>query len=303
MTQQGWSEGQALGTRSSSSSSTKPTRHHSGLATDAERLAAARIGILFKDDNLGLGAKRTGKDKLEGQKTGLDAFQGLLGRLNGKGGGELREVERKVEERRLEMFFLGRWGGMSFVRGGILVGSQGEKEKKSGIVEEEEEEEEENDTEELQGAVISQFGETEGNAEPRRKEEKRQRKEEKRKRKEDKDLRRAVKQAKREAREKAQSDSESTSKTMIPIPVHKPHAQSPDEPVSSAPSDNEAQKEKKPKRKSEIPQNVVESEKSRSSSPSIAVLKNGRHLLRGRNIQAKRMVLEDMKGLDQIFMR
>jgi Pin2-interacting protein X1 len=267
------------------------------------------VGILFKDDNLGLGAKRKGGGRdIEAQRTGLDAFQGLLGRLNGKGEGELKELEKKVEERKLEMFFMGRWGGMVFVRGGILVGTVGDKNKEG---EEKKEDEERADTYEAE--VVSQaqvLDEDEERRERRRlREEKRLRKEERRKRKEEKALKEAAR-AKSKSREKASSDSDSPSETPATLPPkHKsPISQPPDEPVSSAPSDNEAEKsrlkaENKRKRKSAVSLVQSESEPSRSSSPSVTVLKNGRHLLRGRNIQAKRMVLADAKGLDQIFMR
>lgn len=122
MTQQGWQEGQSLGNRESI---------HVG-ANDADRLAAARVGILFKDNNLGLGAKTKSQD-VEGQRTGLDAFQGLLGRLNGKSDAELKKQEKKIEDRKLEMYARGRWGGLVFVKGGILEGSIEDKATKTNI--------------------------------------------------------------------------------------------------------------------------------------------------------------------------
>lgn len=126
MTQQGWSRGQALGARSStptnssgtSTPNTSTSTSAAASATDAARLAAARVGVLFKDDTLGLGASLKSKDP--NAKTGLDAFQGLLGRLNAKDKAEEEAVERKLAERRLEGYARGKWG-MTFVPGGVLV--------------------------------------------------------------------------------------------------------------------------------------------------------------------------------------
>ncbi|RMD43909.1 hypothetical protein DV735_g1176, partial [Chaetothyriales sp. CBS 134920] len=97
---QGWQQGQALGSR--------PANAPSDL--DAQRLAAAKVGVVVKDDTLGLGAQLRSKDVAH-QKTGLDAFQGLLGRLNAKDEAELAAVERREDDRKLEMYAKGRWGG------------------------------------------------------------------------------------------------------------------------------------------------------------------------------------------------
>ncbi|RMZ78140.1 hypothetical protein DV738_g4012, partial [Chaetothyriales sp. CBS 135597] len=114
MQRQGWQQGQALGSR--------PANAPSDL--DAQRLAAAKVGVIVKDDTLGLGAQLRSKDVAH-QKTGLDAFQGLLGRLNARDQAELEAVERKEDDRKLEMYAKGRWGGgVVFVRGGLLVPHQ-----------------------------------------------------------------------------------------------------------------------------------------------------------------------------------
>ncbi|EXJ65342.1 hypothetical protein A1O7_01683 [Cladophialophora yegresii CBS 114405] len=315
MTQQGWSEGQALGARNASTtSSSSRSGPRSGLATDTERLAAARVGVLFKDDNLGLGATRNSSHNVEAQRTGFDAFQGLLGRLNGKAEAVQKEEGKKREEKRLEMFFRGRWGGMVFVNGGVLVGSQDQDQNQS------ENEPENKGTEELEkrgqdaaqdaqgvdGEVSTPSQDRDHDREERRrlKAAKKQRKEDKRRRKEEKAQRKA---ARREAKGR---DNAALSVHKSPI--------SPDEPVSSAASEDEVaitSKVHKKKRKLKPEQQVnmtgngvvVESETltSGQSSPRVPVLalKNGRHLLRGRNIQAKKMILADTKGLDQIFMR
>jgi Pin2-interacting protein X1 len=79
--------------------------------------------VLLKDDTLGLGAKRG-----ETAETfALGAFEGLLGRLNGKGTEEVEREERKRGDRVLRVFQAGRWGAVAFVRGGFLVGEKIEK--------------------------------------------------------------------------------------------------------------------------------------------------------------------------------
>ncbi|KAK4936367.1 telomerase inhibitor [Elasticomyces elasticus] len=277
MTKQGWKEGQSLGNRDSD---------HLG-SNDVDRLAAARVGILFKDNNLGLGAKTKSKD-VEAQRHGLDAFQGLLGRLNGKSDAELQKAEKKVEDRKLEMYARGRWGGMVFVKGGILLGSL--------------EDDDEREDKQVEPAKSEQKDESR-TEEPRTKEEKKQRKEERRKRREEKSVRKAAKKARKSA---AEEESATAVSSRQPAPAHRsPTTQPPDEAVSSASSDNEAQRASaasglKRKSSSDGQQVLVT---SKSQVIATTKTRNGRHLLRGRNIQAKRMAFSDMKGLDEIFMR
>jgi len=79
--------------------------------------------VLLKDDTLGLGAKRG-----ETAETfALGAFEGLLGRLNGKGTEEVEREVRKRGDRVLRVFQAGRWGAVAFVSGGFLVGERIEK--------------------------------------------------------------------------------------------------------------------------------------------------------------------------------
>ncbi|KIW94623.1 uncharacterized protein Z519_04599 [Cladophialophora bantiana CBS 173.52] len=303
MTQQGWSQGQALGNRTTTSKF--------GAPSDAERLAAANVGVIFKDDNLGLGAKRkSGREAVEEQRTGLDAFQGLLGRLNGKSDEVLKQEEKKVEDRKLAMYAHGRWGGMIFVKGGVLVGTIGKKEEKTvqeGKVKdkagnkrlpEDNTHPAESPSQGREKGMINEHEE-----QRRMKEEKRRRKEERRKRREEKALKKAAKRTKDD--------------TQV-LSAHKsPLAQPPDEPVSSTASDDEVvkafkqQTSEERRRQKSSNDNALAGDRSPSVSTlisastrqSVTVMKTGRHLLRGRNIQAKKMVLADMKGLDEIFMR
>ncbi|KAI1614387.1 Pin2-interacting protein X1 [Exophiala viscosa] len=278
MTKQGWKEGQSLGNRDSV---------HLGL-NDVDRLAAARVGVLFKDNNLGLGAKTKGRD-VEAQRHGLDAFQGLLGRLNGKSDAELQKVEKKIEDRKLEMYARGRWGGMVFVRGGVLVGSLEDKEREDKQVEPE-------------NAPKSEEKDESHTEERRMKEEKRQRKEERRKRREEKAARKLAKEARKSA---AMEESATVTSKQPPSVRRSPTTQPPDEAVSSASSENEVERASaasslKRKLSSDGHQGLVA---SKSQVIATTKTRNGRHLLRGRNIEAKRMAFSNMKGLDEIFMR
>ena len=281
MVKQGWSEGQSLGNRAST---------HIGL-NDVDRLAAARVGVLFKDNNLGLGAKNKSQD-LEAQRTGLDAYQAMLGRLNGKSEAEVEVMEKKVEDRKLAMYAKGRWGGMVFIKGGTLVG-----EKTFGTGETIEEQKPDS-------TAATTDSEEKSNA----KEEKRKRKEARRLKREAKAAKRAAKAAKAAKRQaKSQntssneigSDSESAEQTHSSHRSSRSHA--PDEPVSSSSSGTEdAASSKKLKRK----RSTASISSAKPATPTtVTPSRGGRHLLRGRNIQAKRLALTDMKGLDEIFMR
>lgn len=78
--------------------------------------------MALKDDNLGLGAKR-GSGQAETQCTGLDAFQGLLGRLNGKTDGELQKEQESRDALKRAIYMEGHWDSVRFVSGGFLVGA------------------------------------------------------------------------------------------------------------------------------------------------------------------------------------
>lgn len=106
LTSQGWSPGQFLGARNAA---------HADSFTSA---SASHIRVALKDDNLGLGARPGGK--AEGEPTGLDAFQGLLGRLNGKSDTELEKDQRKRDDIKLAVYAGNRWKTVNFVRAGLL---------------------------------------------------------------------------------------------------------------------------------------------------------------------------------------
>lgn len=281
MQQQGWKQGQSLGARGADSPTAMTT------VDDAARLAAARVGVLFKDDTLGLGAQLKSKDVAH-QRTGLDAFQGLLGRLNGKSEEEVKEAERKNEDRNLAMYAAGKWGGMVFVSGGVLVQGDEYKNRK--------------EAEKKRAAARI---ENEGHGEDadadrsRLKDERRRRKEERRLRREQKAARKA---AKRKAVEGYKDGRRAEDDSQLLISGKTSTTHPPDEPVSSTDEDTPAQDSSTPaeldiRRESAIANDPV--------VPSVVVtnrrvLQNGRHILRGRNIQAKKKVFSDVKALDEV---
>ena len=78
---------------------------------------------MLKDNNLGLGAQR-GTGQGEGTCTGLDVFQGILGRLNGKSETELEKEQRSRDDLKRAIYTERRWGSTRFVSGGLLVGDR-----------------------------------------------------------------------------------------------------------------------------------------------------------------------------------
>lgn len=78
------------------------------------------VKVSIKDDNLGLGAKLRKKDKADefdsGECAGLDAFQRLLGRLNGKED----SVSNELDIQKKQNIINGKWG-IHFVKGDVLA--------------------------------------------------------------------------------------------------------------------------------------------------------------------------------------
>lgn len=104
---QGWTPGSCLGARNAA---------HADTFTAT---SATHIRIALKDDTLGLGA-RPKRDLLD-EPTGLDAFQDLLGRLNGKSDLELEREQRKRDDIKLARYAEKKWQSPRFISGGFLV--------------------------------------------------------------------------------------------------------------------------------------------------------------------------------------
>ena len=107
LSSQGWTPGSFLGARNAA---------HADMFTAA---SASHIKVSVKDDTLGLGA-RPKRDALD-EPTGLDAFKGLLGRLNGKSDAELETEQRKRDDIKLARYAATKWQTVRFIRGGLLV--------------------------------------------------------------------------------------------------------------------------------------------------------------------------------------
>ncbi|CCD23097.1 telomerase inhibitor NDAI_0B00630 [Naumovozyma dairenensis CBS 421] len=89
----------------------------------------SHIKVHIKDDNLGLGAKikrQERKDEFDnGECAGLDVFQRILGRLNGKE----EEIVDELEKQRKDKILSGKWG-IHFLKGEVLASTWDPKTKK-----------------------------------------------------------------------------------------------------------------------------------------------------------------------------
>ncbi|OIW34426.1 hypothetical protein CONLIGDRAFT_4424 [Coniochaeta ligniaria NRRL 30616] len=104
----GWTPGEYLGAKDAAHAA-----HHTAAS-------ASHIKVVLKEDSLGLGARRNNGD----QCTGLDAFQDLLGRLNGKSEAEIEVQQEKRMAVQRNIYIEQKFGAMKFVPGGWLVGDQ-----------------------------------------------------------------------------------------------------------------------------------------------------------------------------------
>lgn len=90
-----------------------------GLGMRPDHSHTSHIRVHIKDDNLGLGARirrQERKDEFDnGECAGLDVFQRILGRLNGRES----EINNELEIQRKEKIINGKWG-VHFVKGEVL---------------------------------------------------------------------------------------------------------------------------------------------------------------------------------------
>ncbi|RDI79588.1 hypothetical protein Vi05172_g10419 [Venturia inaequalis] len=109
LSSQGWTPGSTLGAKDATHKAHFSQASHS------------HIRVVLRDDNLGIGAQ---KGRADTDVFGLDLYQGLLGRLNGKSQEQL-EKEGKIRKSVL-LGSVGRerYGNGIFVRGGFLVGDK-----------------------------------------------------------------------------------------------------------------------------------------------------------------------------------
>ena len=91
-----------------------------GLGLSPMNSNTSHIKVSIKDDNVGLGAKLKRKDKKDefdnGECAGLDVFQRILGRLNGKES----KISEELDTQRKQQIIDGKWG-IHFVKGEVLA--------------------------------------------------------------------------------------------------------------------------------------------------------------------------------------
>ena len=91
-----------------------------GLGLSPMNSNTSHIKVSIKDDNVGLGAKLKRKDKKDefdnGECAGLDVFQRILGRLNGKES----KISEELDTQRKQKIIDGKWG-INFVKGEVLA--------------------------------------------------------------------------------------------------------------------------------------------------------------------------------------
>ncbi|PWW76165.1 hypothetical protein C7212DRAFT_351678 [Tuber magnatum] len=277
LTSHGWAPGSTLGDISS-------TYHASGHITEASNTG---VKIVLKGDNLGIGCKGGIKDN---ECTGLDLFQDLLGRLNGK-----EEVEKRVHQRKVE-FVSGRYG-MRFVRGETYFSS---------------------DVDKLIGDIRKMEEENAEAAKEKGKDERRRKK----------NKRKTAKAAKATQEGKADESSasppaeepgskENEEKKMKKPKKSEPHAPTPIS--SSSESETKSKKRKradnfKKEKKCKRDKKYRGDKKTRSKefsdieTPTLAsgtitpTALTGRHAIRHRHIAAKRSAVMDTKALNEILM-
>lgn len=109
----GWTPGSFLGAKNTIRSGSPSTA------------SPPQVKIVLKDNNLGLGAKG-GANCVQGQCTGLDVFQGILGRLNGQNKPQVEMQGKCSEDRMKNVHQESRSRAVRFMSGGFLGGTRQE---------------------------------------------------------------------------------------------------------------------------------------------------------------------------------
>lgn len=183
---QGWAPGKGLGM--------------------VEHATTSHVKVSIKTDNTGLGAllaKKQKKDEFDsGECAGLDVFQRILGRLNGKE----QQISDELERRRIDNIINGKWG-IHFVKGEVLQSTWDKSKRTTKTVEE--------TSGESSGESKKRRLETEKETEKSEKSEKKlkkQKKEEKKEKKEKKEKEKKDKKEKKEKEKKEKKDKDKKDK-------------------------------------------------------------------------------------------
>lgn len=315
---QGWSPGQFLGVTNAP---------HSELHTAAN---ASYIRVALKDDMKGLGFSRSKEDEV----TGLDVFQDLLSRLNGKTEVAVEEDRQVRLAVKANYYVEQRWGPMRFVRGGLLVGDE---------LREAPKEEEESEASSSEPEAKKEIEDVEMGLDPAPKESKKEKKSKKRKasddgdvdtsgresesknkkrRKEERKFReandnsddvKAKKKEKKKDKSRSKKDSEKASNE---------ESEDGDDVSDERSKKRKAKKEKKEKKRrrkeeattsdSTSPATTQESTPTAGSEPGTGTTtpsgtgtstpRGSRNFVRSRFIAQKRQAMMDTTALNQIFM-
>ncbi|RAO74342.1 uncharacterized protein BHQ10_010354 [Talaromyces amestolkiae] len=300
MTSQGWTPGSYLGARNA---------NHFDTFTAA---SASHIRVTLKDDTLGLGARAPtlGNDKV----AAIDAFQGLLGRLNGKSDVQLEQEQRKRDDTRLAVYASQKWQAVTFISGGFLVQEKPDdalkpktiKERGSPndviVADQTSSDESGDNSADADSALIENEGsilqsekaskdtdekdikekrkkknETEAKKDQSNKKVKKKKVEKERREKKEKREKREKKREKEEKKKGKKGSSKKRRRTEKDVESESSDSSSSDEEVN----------------KKTIQQDIISSQAPRP---------NWRHAIRGRHIQQKRMAIMDERSLGEIFM-
>lgn len=315
---QGWQPGQYLGAVDAP---------HAEFHTAAN---ASHVRAAFQEGNLGIGAKRNRGDEC----TGLDAFQDLLGRLNGKSEQALETERQHRSDVKLSLYIERRFGTIRFVRGGLLVGDQ-LKEEDVEEVKREEEEGGENAPGILTPAESSEEAEDkrcrgekskkrkaeqvddqdDEDSDAHRKEKKKLKKEKKEKKLKDRERKRTTVSETAEAADSSEAEASPEDKSSEKRKSKKDKKSEDEE--DSEEAKRAAKKEKKKKKRRKEEEGEASSTAAEVSSTAISPAQTGlstpagsgtstpvssatRHLARKRFIAQKRMATMDPQALNQV---
>lgn len=173
-----------------------------GLGAMPHKSSNTHIRVSIKDDNLGLGAKSQrskNPNGLDDESAGLDVFQKLLGRLNGKE----ETISKEVDRQRYDRIINGKWG-VHFVKGEVLSSTWDPHTKKLRDYSNKENEEE------LDGVDKKRKASDEDTDIEKHRKHKREKKGHKRHRKAEKEQKRREKKEKKQKKEKKEQKKRET---------------------------------------------------------------------------------------------
>jgi Pin2-interacting protein X1 len=281
MAAQGWQPGDLLGAKDAP---------HAEFHTEAN---ASHIRVVIKDDNLGLGAKR-GSGLAQGECTGLDVFQKLLGRLNAEDEDEYEREQKSREDLKRAIYTEKRWGSIRFVKGGFLVGD-----KIQDLIDQEEDRVRQL-AGDAKGARKSDSSEEAKEASKSKKDKKN-----KKEKSEKKDKERKQQEEVEEATETS-TKSEKKSKKKRKAAAEAPE----DARKSTSEAEDEKRKRKKKKQKATAENESDDDSVSTKQTPFTSTpasgtstplsMLGGRHAVRSRNIAQKRLAVLDTASLNQV---